>query len=182
MKILLIIGIAFLLIVIGFIMFPKRSSNDKPIEIINMNISSSAFAHNDSIPSKYTCDGKDINPPLLISDVPANSKNLVLIIDDPDSPNGTFTHWTVWNIDPALKEIPENSVPKNGIEGVTDFGKIGYGGPCPGTGKHRYFFKLYALDAKFELAKGATKKDIEKAMAGHILAKSELIGFYQRSK
>lgn len=147
-----------------------------------MIISSPAFSHNGLIPRKYTCDGENINPPLSISDVPKNTTSLALIVDDPDSPSGTFTHWTAWNIDPSIKEISENSIPKSGVEGMTDFRKIGYGGPCPGTGRHRYSFKLYALDNQIALSKSASKKDIEKAMTGHILAQAELVGLYQRTK
>ena len=180
MKTILIIGTIILIIIIGLLLFPKKSDNGKITT--NMTISSSAFSNNAAIPSKYACDGEDINPPLSISDVPENSKSLALIIDDPDSPSGAFTHWTVWNIDTSIKEISENSVPKSGVEGMTDFGKIGYGGPCPGTGKHRYFFKIYALDINLKLAKGAAKKDIENAMTGHVSAQAELVGLYQRIK
>ena len=158
-----------------------------------MKISSPAFEANQTIPSKYTCDGENINPPLQIADVPANTKSLVLISDDPDAPMGTWAHWIVWNITPHTKEIQENTIPKlapwdpaspatpiPAIEGVTSFGKFGYGGPCPPSGTHRYFFKLYALDSILDLPTSAKAADIEKAMKGHILDKTELIGLYKR--
>lgn len=145
-----------------------------------MNISSPVFKNNEPIPPKYTCDGENISPPLQISGAPEGAKSLVIIVDDPDAPGRTFVHWTVWNIDPEIGEIPENSVPKGGKEGMTDFGRPGYGGPCPPSGVHRYFFKLYALDTILDLPEGATKQDIEQAMQNHILAKCELIGLYSR--
>lgn len=145
-----------------------------------MKITSPAFKNNEFIPPQYTCDGQDVNPPLAISEVPENAQSLVLIMDDPDAPAGTWVHWTVWNIDPKTTEIAENSVPPGAIEGMTDFGRSGYGGPCPPSGSHRYFFKLYALDIKLELSPEAKKEEVEKAMENHILAKAELIGLYQR--
>lgn len=145
-----------------------------------MQITSSVFQHNQPIPTKYTCDGENINPPLTFSDVPAQAKSLVLINDDPDALAGTWVHWTVWNIPPTTTAISENSVPQGAVEGVTSFRKPGYGGPCPPSGTHRYFFKLYALDTTLSLGPSATKQDLEKAMEGHILAKAEFIGLYSR--
>jgi Raf kinase inhibitor-like YbhB/YbcL family protein len=147
-----------------------------------MNISSPVFSNNGPIPKKYTCDGENINPPLSISGIPENTKSLVLIVDDPDAPRDTWVHWTVFNINAATAEIPENSVPSDGIEAMTNFGEPGYGGPCPPSGTHRYFFKLYALDSELELMQNASKQEIEKAMTGRILAKTEIIGLYQRVK
>ena len=144
-----------------------------------LSVSSSAFENNKLIPSKYTCDGEDVNPPLTIEGVPDGAKSLVLIVDDPDAPMGTFDHWVVWNIPPTSK-IEENAVP--GTEGVNDFRKRSYGGPCPPYGTHRYFFKVYALDTKLDLSPNSRKKDVEKAMQGHVLAKGELIGLYRRSR
>ena len=132
------------------------------------------------IPSKYTCDGENINSPFQIADVPSAAKSLVLISDDPDAPMGTWVHWTVWNIPLETKEIGENSAPIGAVEGITSFGNKGYGGPCPPSGTHRYFFKLYALDKALDLPPSAKASDIEKAMTGHILDKTELIGLYQR--
>ncbi len=145
-----------------------------------MKIASNVFKHNELIPSKYTCDGENINPPLEFFDVPKNAQSLVLIMDDPDAPRGTWVHWTVWNVDLETKEIKENNVPSEAIEGITGFGRSGYGGPCPPSGIHRYFFKLYALDTKFDLTPDTDKSGLEKAMESHILAKAELIGLYSR--
>ena len=145
-----------------------------------MKILSPAFEANQTIPPKYTCDGENINPPLQIYDVPAGAKSLVLIFDDPDAPMGTWVHWTIWNIPPETKEIGENSAPIGAVEGITSFGSRGYGGPCPPSGTHRYFFKLYALDAMLDLPQSAKASDIKKAMKSHILDNAELIGLYKR--
>jgi len=140
-------------------------------------ITSPVFGNNGYIPAKYTCDGEDVNPPLKIEYVPGGTQSLVLIVDDPDAPAGTWSHWTVWNIPPAEK-IEENSVP--GVEGLNDFGRHSYGGPSPPSGTHRYFFKVYALDTKLDLDKNSRKNDVEEAMEGHVLAKGEIIGLYSR--
>ncbi len=147
----------------------------------NMKIVSSAFNHNLKIPSKYTCDGENVNPPLEFSDIPNGAKSLVLIFDDPDAPSKTWVHWVVYNINPQTSEIKGNSVPERGIEGMTDFGKPGYGGPCPPSGTHRYFFKLYALHTALDLPQTATKQMVEDKMQGHIIDKAELIGLYSRN-
>lgn len=144
----------------------------------NMKIESTEFGNNEMIPVNYTCDGANINPQLTISDVPAATESLVLIVDDPDAPGGTWVHWTVWNIDPSITEIPENSVPMGAVEGITDFGETGYRGPCPPSGTHRYFFKLYALENTLELDNSAAVQDINEAMDGHILESAELVGLY----
>ncbi|MBI4452686.1 YbhB/YbcL family Raf kinase inhibitor-like protein [Candidatus Woesearchaeota archaeon] len=144
-----------------------------------MELTSSAFANNRQIPSEYTCDSSDLSPPLTINDVPANAKSLILISDDPDAPVGTWDHWVVFNIPPTITQIPKGTEP-NGIAGKNSWSRIGYGGPCPPSGTHRYFFKLYALDTMLNLPEGSTKKQIEAAMQNHILAKAELIGFYKR--
>lgn len=146
-----------------------------------MEIKSSAFAHNQTIPKKYTCDGENVNPPLVFSKVPEGTKSLALIMDDPDAPVGLWVHWTLWNISPQTIEIKENSVPQGAVEGVTSFGSSGYGGPCPPSGEHRYFFKLYALDAELNLPNEADKAALEEAMTGHVLEKAELVGLYSRS-
>jgi|TARA_B100002003_G_C14057583_1_gene509216 Raf kinase inhibitor-like YbhB/YbcL family protein len=145
-----------------------------------MKLTSSAFVHENSIPSEYTCDGSDTSPDLQISDVPENAKSLVLINDDPDAPVGTWDHWIVFNIPADTKEIVKGQEPR-GLGGKNSWGKTGYGGPCPPSGTHRYFFKLYALDSELSLQEGADKAEIEKAMEGHILAQTELMGTYQRS-
>jgi Raf kinase inhibitor-like YbhB/YbcL family protein len=150
-----------------------------------MELKSSAFATGGMIPTKYTCDGPDVSPPLNWSDVPAAAKSLALIADDPDAPMGTWVHWVAWNIPPNARGLAEG-VPKkdsfpNGMkQGTTDFRDIGYGGPCPPSGTHRYFFKLYALDTSLTLPPSTTKKDLEKAMQGHLLQQVELLGKYAR--
>jgi len=143
-----------------------------------LTITSPAFKHNQPIPPKYTCDGQDVNPPLNIEGIPANTKSLALIVDDPDAPMGTWDHWIVWNILPTTTTIKENTIP--GEEGLNDFRKHNYGGPCPPSGTHRYYFKVYALDTKLTLNQNSKKGDLEKEMKAHILAKGELIGLYSR--
>lgn len=138
---------------------------------------SSVFENNEKIPEKYTCDGENANPPLHIESIPKEAKTLALIVDDPDAPTGTFVHWVVFNIK-IIKDIREDSIP--GKEGINSFKKISYGGPCPPSGTHRYFFKVYALDSELDLDSSATKADVEKAMKNHVLAKGELIGLYSK--
>jgi Raf kinase inhibitor-like YbhB/YbcL family protein len=145
-----------------------------------IKISSTAFTQNGFIPAKYTCDGLDVSPPLVIENVPPEARSLALIVDDPDAPAGTWVHWVVWNIDPATKEIKENSLPPGAQEGMSDFRKRGYGGPCPPGGTHRYFFKLYALDTMMTLGPNTTKALLEQAIKRHIVAQCELIGRYKR--
>ena len=146
----------------------------------SLSIGSTQFQNNSSIPRQYTCDGKDVNPPLDISGVPTGTQSLALIVDDPDAPAGTWVHWVVWNIDPGTKQIAENSVPKAAVQGRNDFRKTSYGGPCPPSGTHRYFFKLYALDTRLGLKTGATKQDVERAMKGHVLGEAHTVGLYKR--
>jgi Raf kinase inhibitor-like YbhB/YbcL family protein len=140
-------------------------------------IKSPAFDNDKFIPPRYTCDGDNVNPPLSIEGIPKTTKSLVLIVDDPDVLMGTWDHWIVWNIPPKNK-IKEMSIP--GVEGLNDFGKHSYRGPCPPTGVHRYLFKVYALDNKLFLDPNSKKKDLEMAMKGHILASGEIIGRYGR--
>lgn len=146
----------------------------------HMTIISAAFQNNGDIPAKYTCDGGNVNPALEITDVPQGAESLVLIVDDPDAPGGAWVHWTVWNIDPKTARVPEHGAPAGAVEGVTSFGRPGYGGPCPPSGTHRYFFKLYALDAILDLPASADVTALEKAMEGHVLEKAQLIGLYHR--
>jgi len=145
-----------------------------------LKIASPAFKLNELIPVKHTCDGPDVNPLIEIEGVPANAKSLALIVDDPDAPRGLWVHWLVWNIDPATKQIKENTVPQGAFQGMNDFRKQHYGGPCPPSGTHRYFFKLYALDTTLTLRQDASKPMLENAMKGHVLAQAELIGLYKR--
>lgn len=143
-----------------------------------LKITSPAFQHNGSIPSKYACDGENINPALNIEDIPEGTQSLALIMDDPDAPLGTWDHWIVWNIPPTKNKIEENSVP--GTQGANSARKQSYSGPCPPFGTHRYLFKIYALDTKLTLSPNSRKKDLEKAMQGHTLAQGEIIGLYKR--
>lgn len=146
-----------------------------------MNITSTAFDHEGKIPARYTCDGDDVNPPLVVSDVPSAAKTLALIVDDPDSPTGTWLHWSAWNIPAGVREITEGALPATAMEGTTTFDETGYGGPCPHQGEHRYFFRLYALDSELDLAPGALREALERAMEGHILAEATLMGRYKRT-
>ena len=143
-----------------------------------LKITSSAFQDGGNIPSKFTCDG-GASPPLQISGVPSGTKTLVLIADDPDAPSGLFTHWLVWNIPPQTTSIPEKSAPK-GVHGTNDFGKSEYGAPCPPSGTHRYYFKVFALDRELTLPAGAKRGQLDAAMKGHVLAQGELMGRYSR--
>ena len=144
-----------------------------------MKITSPAFEHEGKIPSRYTCDDADISPPLQFSDVPEGAASLALVMDDPDAPSGTFDHWIAWNIPPSTTSIGEGKEPE-GAQGMTDFGRNGYGGPCPPGGEHRYFFRLYALDAELDLPEGTSKADLERAMEGHVLEQATLMGKYSR--
>lgn len=142
-----------------------------------LTVSSPALDKNGMIATKYTCDGENINPEISILDIPADTKTLALIMDDPDAPKGTFDHWIMWNI-PVESKIKENTAP--GIQGKNGKGESMYTGPCPPSGTHHYHFKVYALDEKLDLSPGSDKKMLEKAMKGHILASGELIGLYKR--
>lgn len=150
-----------------------------------MKIRSSAFNDGERIPKKHTCDGEDVSPPLTWEDVPEGTVTLAIISDDPDAPSKTWTHWLIFNIPPELNGLPEGVEKvgelENGIkQGFNDFGRIGYGGPCPPFGVHRYYFKLYALDTSLNLEPGTSKKELLRAMDGHIIEKTEMIGLYSR--
>jgi len=144
---------------------------------MSMRITSPDFENNQFIPKKFTCQGEDVNPSLIIEGIPKETKSLALIMDDPDAPMGTWVHWVVFDI-PVINRIEENSIP--GKQGRNNFGRENYGGPCPPSGTHRYFFKVYALDTVLNLAEGISKGALEKAMQGHILDKAELIGLYKK--
>ena len=157
---------------------------------MTLSISSPAFAHNGEIPSNYTCQGKDVSPPLEWAGIPENAASPVLIVDDPDAPDPkapkmTWVHWVLYNIPTSATGLPEKVVssdlPQGTEEGINDWGRTGYGGPCPPIGRHRYFHKLYALDKVIEGLQQPTKADIEAAMQGHIIAQTELIGTYQKN-
>ena len=142
-----------------------------------MKLTSPEFEHNSHIPKKFTCQGDDVNPALIIEGVPDDAKTLALIVDDPDAPMGTWVHWVAYNI-PVVSAIDEDNIP--GKQAMNDFGRRDYGGPCPPSGIHRYFFKIYALDTDLEIKEDAHKADLEKAMQGHILDQAELIGLYKK--
>ena len=142
-------------------------------------VKSTAFAQGGDIPIKYTCEGENVSPPLEISGLPDGTKTLAIITEDPDTGHGTYDHWLVWNIPPERPREENNVI---GDYGKNDFGNRGYGGPCPPTGKHRYFFYVYALDAKLDLPPGSTKAALKRAMEGHILGMGELMGYYMKIK
>ena len=153
---------------------------------MSIKVTSAAFNDGEMIPSKYTCDGANVSPPLSWSGVPANAKTLALICDDPDAPGKTWVHWVVYDLPASTSSLPENvskeeNLAAGGKQGTTDFKKIGYGGPCPPSGTHRYYFKIYALDVFTSLNPGATKDQLLKAMEGHIVAQGQLMGKYKRS-
>lgn len=146
-------------------------------ENTSLLVESPAFKHNDNIPVEYTCDGRNVNPPLIIRNIPPATKTLAIIVDDPDAPSGTWVHWVVWNIIPS-GHIAENSQP--GEEGMNDFRKTRYMGPCPPGGTHRYFFRVYALDIRLSISPASNKYELEEAMNAHILAQGEITGLYSR--
>lgn len=154
---------------------------------MSMTLTSAAFKENAAIPSKYTCDAEDMSPPLAWSGAPKDAKSYALISDDPDAPAGTWVHWVLWNLPADTTVLPENlpkteTLPNGASQGLTDFRTVGYGGPCPPSGTHRYFFKLYALDTILTLPAKSTKAQLESAMKGRILAQARLIGLYSRSR
>jgi len=154
--------------------------------VMALELKSSAFKNGEFIPTKFTCQGEDVSPQLIWTDVSEKTQSFVLICDDPDAPMGTWVHWVIYDIPKDVMELKENIPPReildNGAkQGVNDFGNIGYGGPCPPPGKpHRYFFKLYSLDKKLDLPPGLSKEELLKAMEGHILEQEELMGKYKR--
>lgn len=158
---------------------------------MSLNVTSSAFTHGGSMPTKYTCEGEDTSPPLAWSGSPENTKSFALIVDDPDAPDPAkpqrvYVHWVVYNIPSTAKDLRENAsnggMPAGAVQGKNDWGKKEYGGPCPPIGRHRYFFKLYALDTTLSGLENPAKGDIEKAIDGHVLAKGELMGTYEKTK
>lgn len=154
---------------------------------MEIQISSGAFANEGFIPQKYTCDGENISPPLTWKNIPSGTKSIAIINDDPDAPVGTWVHWVIYNIPPNISGLPEGikpieKLPDGTMQGRNGWGKIGYGGPCPPSGVHRYFFKIYALDKMLDLKPGATKEELLKAMKGHILAEGQFYGKYSRKK
>jgi Raf kinase inhibitor-like YbhB/YbcL family protein len=158
---------------------------------MSLTLTSSAFANQGSIPAKFTCDGDDVSPPLAWTGIPAGARSLVLIVDDPDAPDPkapkrTWVHWVLYNLPAKDGALPENvdggQLPTGARPGTNDWQRLGYGGPCPPVGRHRYFFKLYALVVMLPDLSDATKAALERAMQGHILEKAELMGTYERPK
>ncbi len=154
---------------------------------MGFTLKSSAFEHEGEIPSKHTCDAEDVSPPLSWSGPPESTKSFALISDDPDAPVGTWVHWVVWGLPADARSLPEGvsadeTLESGARQGKTDFGRIGYGGPCPPSGTHRYFFKLYALDSEISPSARATKKELLEAMEGHVLAEAVLMGKYKRKR
>ncbi len=164
------------------ILAQDKAKGGEPMDI---GITSPAFEQGSMIPEKYTCKGKDISPPLIWGGVPEGTKSICLICDDPDAPMGTWVHWVIYSIPPNTTGLPEGIPPKGILEngstqGRNDFRKIGYGGPCPPAGTHRYYFRIYAIDTKIDLEPGATKKELLKIIEGHILAQGQLMGKYKK--
>src|SRR3989442_444678 len=163
---------------------PSGTNSAKP-DKAEIKLTSVAFKDGEPIPRAYTCDGVNISPPLEWSGVPKTAKTIAIVCGDPDAPAGTWVHWVLYNLPADKIGLIENTpateiLPGGGLQGTNDFKKIGYGGPCPPSGTHRYFFKLYALDAELSLKSGATKADLEKAMEGHIVSQGRLMGTYRR--
>ena len=157
---------------------------------MTMKVTSTAFQHGGAIPSGYTCEGKDVSPPLAWSGVPPRARTFALIVDDPDAPDPAkpqrvYVHWVVYNIPASTSALAESAskkgLPKGAVQGKNDWGKAEYGGPCPPIGRHRYFFKLYALDTELTGLSGATKTDLERAMKDHVVDSGELMGTYEKS-
>jgi Raf kinase inhibitor-like YbhB/YbcL family protein len=151
-----------------------------------ITVTSPAFQEGEKIPFEHTCDGANVSPPLQWTGIPQNVKSLAVIADDPDAPAGDWVHWVFYDLPPDTAELPFavpniEKIPSGGTQGRTDFGEIGYGGPCPPRGEHRYFFKVYALDEMLYLKPGVTKKELLRAMQGHVLAEGQLMGRYERN-
>lgn len=182
------------MIVVGFVIiillitgltiyFQLNTQNNTEIKMGNITITSPSFSEGEEIPDKFTCNGQNISPELNINGIPENAASLVLIVDDPDAPTGTFDHWIMFNlpVEGSEKNISENySGEEVVVQGENDFGKTGYGGPCPPSGTHRYFFKVYALNDTLDLEEGASKIDVEKAMEDKILESGQLKGLYSK--
>jgi Raf kinase inhibitor-like YbhB/YbcL family protein len=157
---------------LGLIAIGLAIAQTSPAQI---TVSSSAFQSGGTIPAQFTCKGGNLNPPLQFQGIPKEAKSLVLVVDDPDAPSGLFTHWIVWNIQPGSTQLGKNSIPIGAAQGTNDFGKIGYGGPCPPSGTHRYYFRLCALDRKLDLKSGAKRAAVDQALKNHVLARGELM-------
>lgn len=182
-----LVGIAALIVLVGaWYAFHTSSTyivdtkvSDPMTSTSTLSLTSSAFEHETSMPSKYTCDGPNVSPPLAWSNVPEGTASFALVMDDPDAPGGTWDHWIVFNIPPSVSGVAESEEPE-GVPGKNSFGRSGYGGPCPPSGSHRYIFRLYALDASLDISEGSSKAEVLGSMEGHIIEQAELMGTYQR--
>jgi len=170
------------LVVIAYLLMPGAIMGKGVNKMTTLTITSQAFTDKGMIPSRFTCDGQDVNPSLEWGTMPTGTRTLALIMDDPDAPVGTWVHWVVWNIQSDTRNIKENSVPTGAFQGLNSWKRNAYGGPCPPSGTHRYYFKLYALDTALNLPRTTTKAELEAAMHGHILAQGEIMGNYRRNK
>jgi Raf kinase inhibitor-like YbhB/YbcL family protein len=172
------------LVLLGCARAPQPAAIQKENQMA-FKLTSTAFKEGQPIPRQHTCDGVNVSPPLEWSGAPPNAKTFAIICDDPDAPSGTWVHWVLYNLPADRIGLVENvptteKVPGDGLQGTNDFQKIGYGGPCPPSGTHHYFFKLYALDGELSLKAGATKAEVLKAMEGHIIGQTQLMGTYSR--
>ncbi len=173
------VGILLPVLVVSMLMaVPGAGKETKKAK--EVAVTSSAFAEGKAIPSRYTCEGRNISPPLSFVTVPAGTRSLALIVDDPDAPAGTWVHWVVWNIPPDAHRVAEGGLPPGAREGVNDFRRNSYGGPCPPSGTHRYYFRVYALDTTLDLSPSSNRAALEKAINGHVLASGQLMGTYRR--
>jgi len=180
-----LINIFILLFLFIFVFYIFPESSNREVNAMDLEVRSSAFKYGGYIPSKYTCDSENISPQLSWSKGPNGTKSYAIIADDPDAPMGTWVHWVIYNIPEDVTNLPEalsddKKLDFGALQGKNDFKKIGYGGPCPPGGTHRYYFKVYALDTILNVEPGLTKRQLLKAMEGHILAKGELMGKYSR--
>ena len=170
------------IVIFSIIFAASMGSSQELGKVKPLKVTSPAFENNKTIPSKYGCDGVNVSPAIQIENVPSGAKSLALLFDDKDAPRKTYVHWILWNIDPSVKEIKENSVPEGAIQGTNDFKKNTYGGPCPPTRPHKYALIVYALDVRLHLDPKSGKADLEKAMEGHIIGQGQLMGVYKREK
>jgi Raf kinase inhibitor-like YbhB/YbcL family protein len=180
------LNVLFVAAMLGWLVTAGGADQPNPPKVMNFQITSTAFSEGQPIPAKYSCEGRDISPSLAWTNTPTNTKSFALIMDDPDAPMGIWVHWVLYDLPANTTGLPEDvaktEIISNGAkQGMNTWPRLGYGGPCPPPGKpHRYFFKLYALDAMLDLKPGLTKKDLLKAMEGHVLAEGQLMGTYQR--
>ena len=180
-----VLAFAMLAVYVGFLQRPSAPPAPEQAAV-RFELSTPAFENMQSIPAKYTCDGADVSPPLSWSGYPEDTVSFVLIVEDPDAPRGIFTHWLVYDIPADVHELKEGvprveRLPSGGVQGLNDFGRIGYGGPCPPPGeRHRYFFRVYALNVTLGLGPGAGRREVLEAMRGHVVGEAELVGVYSR--